>query len=112
MSLPKLDYRILSSSSSEPEEGSLDELKKPLSLSRGWFSKKYCTYPQIIYIAFDTPIQLKQINLVSHEKKIPEKINFYAYCPQGDISIKDYKTIPYLNFGFIKLTTNKAISRY
>ena len=106
MSLPKLDFRILSSSSSEISEGSLLELKKPLSKSKGWHSSKYCTYPQSIYIAFDTPINLRQINLLSHEKKISEKISFYAYCPQGDISIKDYKTIPYLNFGYIKLNDN------
>ena len=106
MSLPKLDFRLLSSSSSEITEGSLDELKKPLSKSKGWHSSKYCTYPQNIYIAFDTPINLRQINLLSHEKKISEKISFYAYCPQGDISIKDYKTIPYLNFGYIKLNDN------
>ena len=52
MSLPKLDFRLLSSSSSEITEGSLDELKKPLSKSKGWHSSKYCTYPQNIYIVF------------------------------------------------------------
>ena len=106
MSLPKLDFKILSSSSSELSEGSLDEIKKPLSKSRGWYSSKYCTYPQSIYLAFGTPINLRQINLLSHEKKISEKISFYAYCPQGDIQVKDYKTIPYLNFGYIKLNDN------
>ena len=106
MSLPKLDFHVLSASSSEIEEGSLEELKRPLSKSRGWHSSKYCTFPQSIYIAFDTPINLRQINLLSHEKKISEKISFYAYCPQGDISIKNYKVIPYLNFGYIKLNDN------
>ena len=106
MSLPKLDFRVLSSSSEEISEGSINELKKPLSKSKGWHSSKYCIYPQNIYIAFDTPINLRQINLLSHEKKISEKISFYSYCPQGDISIKDYKTIPYLNFGYIKLNDN------
>ena len=106
MSLPKLDFRILSSTSSELSEGSLEEIKRPLSKSRGWHSSKYCTYPQSIYLAFGTPINLRQINLLSHEKKISEKISFFAYCPQGDISIKDYKTIPYLNFGYIKLNDN------
>jgi len=106
MSLPKLDFRVLSSSTSEVSEGSLNELKRPLSKSRGWHSGKYCSYPQSIYIAFDTPINLRQINLLSHENQISEKISFYSYCPQGDISIRDYKTIPYLNFGYIKLNDN------
>ena len=106
MSLPKLDFRLLSSSTSEKSSGSLQELKKPLSKSNGWHSEKYCKYPQYIYIAFDTPINLKQINLLSHEKKISKKISFYAYCPQGDIIIKDYQNIQYLNFGFIKLNDN------
>ena len=108
MSLPKLDFRVLSSTTSEVSEGSLNELKRPLSKSRGWHSGKYCSYPQSIYIAFGTPINLRQINLLSHENQISEKISFYSYCPQGDISIKDYKTIPYLNFGYIKLNDNSS----
>jgi hypothetical protein len=48
MSIPKLDFRVLSSTSSELTEGSLDEIKKPLSKSKGWHSGKYCTYPQSI----------------------------------------------------------------
>ena len=106
MSLPKLDFRLLSSTTSEQSIGSLNELKKPLSKSKGWHSEKYCKYPQNIYIAFETPINLRQINLLSHEKKISQKISFYAYCPQGDISIKDYQNISYLNFGYIKLNDN------
>ena len=39
--------------------------------------------------------------ILSHEKKIPQKIWFYSYCPQGDITIKDYQKIQYLNFGYI-----------
>ena len=106
MSLPKLDFRLLSSTTSEASIGSLQELKKPLSKSKGWHSEKYCKYPQCIYIAFATPINLRQINLLSHEKKIPQKIWFYSYCPQGDIIIKDYQKIQYLNFGYIKLNDN------
>ena len=106
MSLPKLDFRLLSSTTSETSMGSLQELKRPLSKSKGWYSERYCKYPQNIYIAFATPINLRQINLLSHEKKISQKISFYAYCPQGDITIKDYQNIQYLNFGYIKLNDN------
>ena len=106
MSLPKLDFRLLSSTTSETSMGSLQELKRPLSKSKGWYSERYCKYPQNIYISFATPINLRQINLLSHEKKISRKISFYAYCPQGDISIKDYQNIQYLNFGYIKLNDN------
>ena len=106
MSLPKLDFRLLSSTTTETSIGSLQELKKPLSKSKGWHSERYCKYPQSIYIAFATPINLRQINLLSHEKKIPQKIWFYSYCPQGDITIKDYQKIQYLNFGYIKLNDN------
>ena len=35
---------------------------------------------------------------------ISQKISFYAYCPQGDVNITNYQKIPYLNFGYIKLT--------
>ena len=110
MSLPKLDFRLLSSTTSETSIGSLQELKKPLSKSKGWYSERYCKYPQNIYISFATPINLRQINLLSHEKKISQKISFYAYCPQGDISIKDYQKIQYLNFGYIKFNDNSESS--
>ena len=106
MSLPKLDFRLLSSTTSEDSLGSLQELKKPLSKSKGWHSEKYCKYPQYIYISFATPINLKQINLLSHEKQISQKISFNAYCPQGDVNITNYQKIPYLNFGYIKLNDN------
>ena len=106
MSIPKLDFRLLSSTTSEDSLGSLQELKKPLSKSRGWHSEKYCKYPQNIYISFATPINLRQINLLSHEKKISQKISFYAYCPRGDVNITNYQKIPYLNFGYIKLNDN------
>ena len=106
MSLPKLDFRLLSSTTSEDSLGSLQELKKPLSKSKGWHSEKYCKYPQHIYISFATPINLKQINLLSHEKQISQKISFNAYCPQGDVNITNYQKIPYLNFGYIKLNDN------
>ena len=76
MSIPKLDFRLLSSTTSEDSLGSLQELKKPLSKSRGWHSEKYCKYPQNIYISFATPINLRQINLLSHEKKFHKKFHF------------------------------------
>ena len=53
------------------------------------------------------PIQLKQINILCHEKKIPSQIEFLSYIPktQNEFFL-NYKTIKFNNIGFIRLDTN------
>ena len=46
MSLPKLSFHLVSSSTSETSIGYLQELKLPLSISKGWYIERYCKYPQ------------------------------------------------------------------
>jgi centrosomal protein CEP104 len=103
----KLKYNIVKLSSSE-EENLSDSAQKIISFDHNWSSERFCTYPQQIILQFDNPVNLRQINIVSHEKKISEKISFFSFCPQKDIFSYDYRNINYEDIGFINLNQNYA----
>ena len=105
-SIIKLNYNIVKLSSSEEE--SSNSVQKIISFDNNWSSERFCTYPQQIIFQFDTPVNLRQINLVSHEKKISEKISFFSFCPQKDIAITNLRNINFENIGFINLNQNFA----
>ena len=66
--LQKLNYNIVNISSNKDE--SLNPAKSIISFDNSWTSERFCTYPQQIIIQFDSPVNLRQINIISHEKKI------------------------------------------
>ena len=49
----------------------------------GWQSSRFCTYPQEIIIEFFTYVNIKQINILIHEKKIPSVIEFVNCLPKN-----------------------------
>ena len=51
--------------------------------SRGWQSAKFCEYPQEIIVQFTNIVKLKQIQFLSHQAKIPQKIELYTFFPTG-----------------------------
>ena len=104
--LQKLNYKIIKLSSSE--DSSSNSNHKIISFENSWSSEMFCTYPQQIIIQFDNPVNLRQINIISHEKKISEKISFFSFCPQKDISIPNYNIVNYENIGFINFNQNLA----
>ena len=104
--LQKLNYKIIKLSSSE--DSSSNSNHKIISFENSWSSEMFCTYPQQIIIQFDCPVNLRQINIISHEKKISEKISFFSFCPQKDISIPNYNIVNYDNIGFINFNQNFA----
>ena len=104
--LQKLNYKIIKLSSSE--DSSTNSNHKIISFENSWSSEMFCTYPQQIIIQFDCPVNLRQINIISHEKKISEKISFFSFCPQKDISIPNYNIVNYDNIGFINFNQNFA----
>jgi len=106
-----INYKPITATSIDNNEGNLNEIIKKTNESKGWFSSRYCYYPQSIYIQFPYPVHLSQINLCMHEKMIPEKIQFFSYLPDNvngfNInSINNYQDLNYNNFGFIKLEDN------
>ena len=72
----QLKYFPLASSSQDTNDGSLTEISKMPNKSKGWISGRFCRYPQYLYIRFQYPVHLTQMNILIHEKKIPSIIDF------------------------------------
>ena len=79
----------------------------------GWQSSRFCSYPQEIIIEFYSYVNIKQINILIHEKKIPNTIEFVNCLPKN-INLNNQNSIRndkifYKNkkIGFIRLSTNK-----
>ena len=90
----------------------------------GWISNRFCTYPQEIIIEFHSFVNIKQINILINESKIPTIIEFIncTYLPPENNKIRNTNTneeelsskrrkkkiveYQYKNIGFIKLSSN------
>ena len=102
----KLEHKLIESTT-EDRDHPLRELLKGLK-GVGWFSSRFSQFPQEIYIQFNQPVYLKQINMVIHEKNIPAQIKFYTYYPEKNNEIIDnYHNVRYKYIGFIKMDTNE-----
>ena len=96
----KLQYRIINFSSEDPQYPLSNIIEQN---GRGWLSNRFCFYPQEILIQFSIPVNIKQINIIINEKKIPNSIEFY------NSNLNDNNNNIPLNFnyiGFIKLSPN------
>jgi centrosomal protein CEP104 len=102
--LQKLKYRLIESSS-EDSENRLYELIRGAD-SFGWVSVRFCTYPQEILLQFLSPVNLKQIHILSHEKKITSMIEIFCYYPSPNENLKNYKSLSFEKLGYIRLDTN------
>ena len=107
----KIKYRIIDISS-EAEFNSSFELQKS-ELSNGWVSSRFCHFPQEIILQFITPIQLKQINILCHESKIPSHIEFFTFYQQekqekpSQFIQGNFNTLKFQSLGFIKMDSNE-----
>ena len=102
----KLEHKLIESTT-EDNEHPLRELFKGLK-GVGWFSSRFSQFPQEIYIQFSQPVLLRQINMVIHEKNIPEQIKFYTYFPdKNNELIGNYHNVHYKYIGFIKMDNNE-----
>ena len=70
----------------------------------GWQSSRFCSYPQEIIIEFHSYVNIKQINILIHEKKIPSMIEFVNCFEQKIGKQKFYRE---KKIGFIKLSSNE-----
>ena len=79
--------------------------------SYGWQSCRFCSYPQEIVVDFHSYVNIKLINLLMHEKKIPTIIEFVNCVPKpmGQKNSYSKNNIYYTNksIGFIKLSSNE-----
>ena len=99
----KLNYFIIDATTTDKNIGNLSDISLPLNSAIGWFSQKFCNYPQTIYIKFNKPVILNQINLLFHEKFIPERVEFFSYFPLNDYEYfnEDIYKMNFVYFGFI-----------
>ena len=104
--ISKLPHKLIESTTEDPDHP-LRELLRGLKGS-GWFSSRFSQFPQEIYIQFAQPVNIRQINMVIHEKNIPAQIKFYTFCPNSqDELIQNYHKVNYKYVGFIKMDTNE-----
>ena len=115
--IASLDYSFISFSSQDlthPINAIKNNLNSPLN--EGWLSNRYCAYPQEILIKFPTEVNIRQLNILINESKIPKKIELINCIPIGKknkILIngdKNIKLIPsefmYENIGYINFSSN------
>ena len=115
--ISSLDYNFISFSSQDlthPINAIKNNLNSPLN--EGWLSNRYCAYPQEILIKFPTEVNIRQLNILINESKIPKKIELINCIPIGKknkILIngdKNIKLIPsefmYENIGYINFSSN------
>ena len=115
--ISSLDYNFISFSSQDPKHH-VNSIKSDLTgqLGEGWLSNRYCAYPQEILIKFPTEVNIRQLNILINESKIPKKIELINCIPVGKknkILIngdKNIKLIPsefmYENIGYINFSSN------
>ena len=106
-----LPYHFKKQSTSEDPSFPLSNLEKRDISNGGWISKKSCKYPQKLIVKFERFVNIRQINLLINESKIPTKIQFIN-C----IQIKETETdnensshhkgkYHYENIGFVTLSS-------
>jgi centrosomal protein CEP104 len=78
--LGKLDFRIIHCSSEEKEHPSNNLLTSNPKLG-GWTSSRFCNYPQELTFQFKKPVIVRQLQLLSHESKISQKIEIFTCLP-------------------------------
>jgi hypothetical protein len=106
--ISKLVYRIIYCSSEYPSNPSYELLKG--SQSNSWISDRFCVFPQEIYLKFISPINVSQINILSHENKISSRIDIFSFNPNNSFEIIDIKELSKTKFnyvGYIKFADNE-----
>ena len=81
MAPEKLAFHIYRCSGEDPEHPAR-ELMLSAAQPRGWHSQKMCKYPQELLLKLDKPSRVTQIQILSHEHKIPTKVEIFTGMPQ------------------------------
>ena len=111
-----LTYNFVNFTSQDPFHPINYLLEKNNNTQGGWVSNRYCVYPQEILIKFPSMVNIRQINVLVNESKIPKMIEFINCIPIGEKNKfiinnnNNSRLIPsefmYENIGFIKLSSN------
>ena len=111
-----LEYNIINFTSQDQLHPINFLLLKDKKNQSGWISNRFCTYPQEILIKFPQIVNLRQINILINENKIPKMIEFINCIPlnrKNKYIINNNKNLKevaseflFQNIGFIKLSSN------
>ena len=101
-----LPYYFKSNSTSEEPSFPLLNLEERNTSNGGWISEKNCKYPQKIIAKFNKLVDIKQINIIINETKIPTAIQFIN-CIELEKNVSNNKNkYRYENIGYIELSSN------
>ena len=90
---------LIAAHSTEDTKGSAYNIKNGNnSKNKGWYSVRFCSYPQYIIIQFMTLCEIKQINFTISHDKIPKQIDLFYFSPSN---LNEYR-VRYKNFSDIK----------
>ena len=111
-----LTYNIINFTSEDQFHPINSLLLKDKKNQSGWISNRFCIYPQEILIKFPQMVNLRQINILINESKIPKMIEFINCIPinkKNKFIINNNKNLKEVssefllqNIGFIKLSSN------
>ena len=101
-----LPFYIKKNSTLEDPSYPLSNLEKTNMNNGGWLSKKFCSYPQKIIVKFNNYVNIKQINIIINENKIPTKIEFINCIELNDNSNNNEDKYKYENIGYLNFSSN------
>ena len=107
--LSNLNFRIIDVTSIDNDNNiNVKEKFEKLLQNKGypWTSERFCVYPQEIIVKFDSAVNLYQINLLSHDKKIPRRISFYSFCPNDLDRNYKYTDVNFKYVGYVDMKDN------
>ena len=104
--LSKLKLRIVSCSSEDNDYPAV-ELMKHGPQSKGWQSARFQDFPQVIIFQFICPVQIQQLQFLSHQSKISSKIEIYTYFPENLSSTPPMDQIKWKRLGYLSLDNNE-----
>lgn len=96
----KMRFSIHSCSGEDPEYPAR-ELLYHSPHTRGWQTPRFCQYPQELVLRLDMPARISQIQILSHEFKISQKLEIYVgTLPPGETDPGRclYKRLGHLSF--------------
>ena len=79
------------------------ELQYYTDNTKGWLSPRFCDYPQEIVLQFHHHCRISAIQVLSHESKIPNKLELYI----SDGRNADTTTLQWSRLGFFTLGDNE-----
>ncbi len=101
----KLKFRIVDFSGEDPEYPAT-ELLSQSPQSRGWQSPRFCDWPQYITLQFMSPVNLKQIQFLSHQCKVASKVELYTAFPDLKSALPNLE-LKFKKLGYLSLDPNE-----